>query len=124
MKLSIAAIFAAFSLTCVQATKPAMHAGHLTLQDLLALRNGNMLPMGLESEYHRPEDNALDLSLRAIPISRALTRMFIVNDSNNLDANVTPSYSSAAPLATDSGKCIFPEYEADHSQIFDSTRGM
>lgn len=52
MKFSSTALFDAVTLTCVQAIKPpSIHAGHLTLQDLLALRSGSMLPQIVESEY-------------------------------------------------------------------------
>lgn len=44
MKLTAAIAFFAIAAAGVDATKPAMHGGRLTLQDLLALRNGVMLP--------------------------------------------------------------------------------
>lgn len=52
MKLSTA--FAYLALTCasVDATKPMMHAGRLSLQDFLALRNGVFLFTVNAGEYH------------------------------------------------------------------------
>lgn len=44
MKLTAAVAFFAIAAAGVDATKPAMHGGRLTLQDLLALRNGAILP--------------------------------------------------------------------------------
>ena len=44
MRFATPFVFLALALTGVEATKPAMHAGRLTLQDLLALQNGMLLP--------------------------------------------------------------------------------
>lgn len=44
MKLVSALVLAACAFTSVEATKPGMHNGRLTLQDLLALRNSVLLP--------------------------------------------------------------------------------
>ena len=48
--ISVLAVFA-LALTSVEATKHGMHAGRLTLQDLLALRNGVILPQAELSQY-------------------------------------------------------------------------
>lgn len=44
MKFTSAVALFALAFAGVEATKPGMHGGRLTLQDLLALRNGALLP--------------------------------------------------------------------------------
>ncbi len=44
MKFIFSLVLFALAFAGVEATKPAMHGGRLTLQDLLFLRNGVLLP--------------------------------------------------------------------------------
>lgn len=52
MRLTSALTLCAMALAGVEATKPVMQAGRLTLQDLLALRNGVVFPAAELCECH------------------------------------------------------------------------
>lgn len=62
MRFTLAVCLFTLALAGVEATKPAMQAGRLSLQDLLALRNGVILPE--ISEYFTAADVFISLIAR------------------------------------------------------------